>query len=141
MWGANDPDCRKPMVWDDIAYEPETTRADGSSREPDTVEVNSDLLEFYTKLIGIRKEHPALLHGSYRRLLADDSRNLLVFEREASGERIVVALNNSEHSQVLLLEGNQERWVDLLRGTEHRASVEIPPRWGAILSLQASPQR
>ena len=34
MWGANDPDCRKPMLWDDIDYEPETTRPDGSRREP-----------------------------------------------------------------------------------------------------------
>ena len=35
MWGANDPDCRKPMVWDDLAYNDEVYNADGSTRTPD----------------------------------------------------------------------------------------------------------
>ena len=23
MWGADDPDCRKPLIWDDLVYEDE----------------------------------------------------------------------------------------------------------------------
>ena len=25
MWGGNDPDCRKPMIWDDMKFENENT--------------------------------------------------------------------------------------------------------------------
>ncbi|MFM8684572.1 MAG: glycoside hydrolase family 13 protein [Chthoniobacterales bacterium] len=32
MWGANDPDCRKPMVWEDMIYEDEVVLPDGSKR-------------------------------------------------------------------------------------------------------------
>ena len=28
MWGADDPDCRKPLVWDDITYEDEKANFD-----------------------------------------------------------------------------------------------------------------
>ena len=32
MWGANDPDCRKPMVWDDLEYADEVFDPDGIAR-------------------------------------------------------------------------------------------------------------
>jgi cyclomaltodextrinase len=31
MWGANDPDCRKPMVWEELEYADEVVNADGSN--------------------------------------------------------------------------------------------------------------
>jgi cyclomaltodextrinase len=139
MWGANDPDCRKPMLWDDITYGLETTGPDGRSREPDTVEVNTELLAFYQHLIGIRKDHPALLRGEYRTILTDDERGLLVFERTVAGERILVALNNSDRPQDFTLEGDEESWVDLLSSREHAGSLQIPPKWGAILCRLHSP--
>ena len=139
MWGANDPDCRKPMVWDDIDYEPETTRPDGSRRTPDSVAVNTGLLAFYKKLIGIRAKHPALLHGDYRTVLADDKRDLMVFERWEGSERIIVALNNSNRSQDYALKADGARWVDLMTGAEHAEVIAIPPKWGAILKPSGSP--
>ena len=33
MWGADDPDCRKPMVWDDITYEDEKANYDPSKAD------------------------------------------------------------------------------------------------------------
>ena len=44
VWGANDPDCRKPMLWDDIVFEDEVTNAAGSKRRPDKVECNATSL-------------------------------------------------------------------------------------------------
>jgi len=102
------------------------------------VDVNVDLLEFYRKLIAIRTNHPALLHGSYRTVLADDKREMLVFERVEGKQRIWVVLNNSGSSQELALEG-REQWVDLLGGGEHAGSIAIPPKWGAILMAKTSP--
>ena len=46
MWGANDPDCRKPMIWQEMVYEDERLLPDGSKKSaPDKVEVNQNLLE------------------------------------------------------------------------------------------------
>ena len=51
MWGADDPDCRKPMLWEDVNYEPETFRFDGKRGEGYSVKRNEDLFAFYQKLI------------------------------------------------------------------------------------------
>ncbi len=38
MWGATDPCCRKPMIWDDLKYVDEVYLPDGSRRlKPDRV--------------------------------------------------------------------------------------------------------
>jgi cyclomaltodextrinase / maltogenic alpha-amylase / neopullulanase len=31
MWGANDPCCRKPMVWPDVSFAPEASLPDGKA--------------------------------------------------------------------------------------------------------------
>ena len=101
MWGSNDPDCRKPMVWDDISYDDEVYLPDGSTRTPDTVAVNHDLLAHYKKWIAIRNAHPALRIGDYRTLVADDQKDVFAFERTYEGEIILVAFNNSWESQTI----------------------------------------
>ena len=60
MWGANDPDCRKPMIWEDIEYEDEIYNPDGSKRKADKVSQNTDLHAHYKKLISIRNNNVAL---------------------------------------------------------------------------------
>ena len=62
MWGANDPDDRKPMIWDDIRYEDEVTNPDGSLRPADKVAVNRQLQQHYRLLIQLRQQLPALQH-------------------------------------------------------------------------------
>jgi len=44
MDGGHDPDCRRPMIWDDRRWDKET-------------------LVFYKKIIGIRQSHAALRRG------------------------------------------------------------------------------
>jgi glycosidase len=99
MWGGNDPDCRKPMVWDDIEYVDEVYNADGSKHAPDKVEVNKELYGFYKTLIHIRNAHECFQTGSYKTLLADDQKDLFVFERANGDERLIVVINNSEKEQ------------------------------------------
>ncbi len=52
----------------------------------------SSVLATYRKLIWLRRRHPALQVGAYRRL-ATASRDLYAFERSADGETIAVAVN------------------------------------------------
>ncbi len=65
MWGANDPDDRQPMLWNDITYEPETHTINGqcppAPRRPDM-----ELFAFYQRAIRLRKEHPVLRRGQLR---------------------------------------------------------------------------
>lgn len=91
MWGANDPDCRKPMIWDDIQYE-------------DTdVSINSDLFDFYKRAISIRRNNVSLNIGDFQTLITNDSENLYAFMRSSAKQKIVVVINNSDSDKVIQL--------------------------------------
>ncbi|MDZ7806692.1 MAG: glycoside hydrolase family 13 protein [Gracilimonas sp.] len=51
MWGADDPDDRKPMVWEDMDYEPETHHPFGDDRPADGTNFDRELFEYYQELI------------------------------------------------------------------------------------------
>ncbi len=130
MWGADDPDCRKPMVWEDYQYEPETHHPFGQPRPVDSVEVNRDLLEYYRQLIRIRKDHPALRRGEYETVYTVDDSQIFVFERSYRSDKIRVAFNFSEEIQSVPVEkclgDDQESWR-LIHG-EIRDFAAIPPK-------------
>ncbi len=47
MWAADDPDCRKPMVWPDLSYEAERAHPFGLSRPVNSAEtISIDTREF-----------------------------------------------------------------------------------------------
>jgi cyclomaltodextrinase len=140
MWGANDPDCRKPMIWDDLDYDSERYLPDGSKRRSDRVRVNRDMLEYYRKLISIRNAHPALQLGRYLTVLADDRRDIYVFQREYDGEIVFVLFNNKEKEQTISIPIPKYRglWKDTLNGGSYAPSggylsVPVEGKWGAIL--------
>lgn len=138
MWGANDPDCRKPMVWEDLVYEPEATLPDGSKRDrPDTVEVNHDLLEYYRRLIALRRELPALRRGSFETVRIDDERQLYGFRRKLGSEEVLVVLNNSnaEEQVTLASDGDwSDRWNGAtLSSSDGRLPLTLLPRGASIL--------
>ena len=88
MWGSDDPFCRKPMLWADLPPndDPEERIREGH-------------LEAYRALIALRRESGALRRGAFKTLVADDARNLWVFERTLGDERVIVALNGSRDAQ------------------------------------------
>lgn len=141
LWGGNDPDCRKPMLWPDLAYADEVYGPDAhTTHAPDRVEIRHDLWEHYRKLIAIRRAHPALLHGDYRTLVADDARDVFAFERNGDGDQVVVAFNNSAATltQTLPLRPGATyrdeltgRVIDAPSGS---ATVEIPAKWAVVLA-------
>jgi cyclomaltodextrinase / maltogenic alpha-amylase / neopullulanase len=138
MWGANDPDCRKPMVWDDLVYEDEVTLPDGSKKDqPDKVEVNRDLLEHYRKLIALRRDLSSLRRGSFETILIDDEHQLYGFRRKLNDEEVIVVLNNSSHKQEAALDVTG-RWQDRWNGGQldeasGGLSVPLAPRGASVL--------
>ena len=100
MWGADDPDDRKPMVWDDLTYDPEVSHPiPGKTRPVDEVRFDKDLFAFYKRLTLIRQENEALRRGSFRKALTDDNKNVYAFVRELEGNTVLVVINNSDRLQ------------------------------------------
>ncbi len=140
MWGADDPDCRKPMVWDDLDYEDETAHLlPGRDRLRDKVAPDRELLEFYRSLTLLRRNNPVLVYGSLDFLVADDSTMLLAYSRTRGREKAVVVFNRSDQSQRLQVPVMEEgrfsnglRPEEQLNTEEGVLTVELPPLAGRV---------
>lgn len=135
MWGGNDPDCRKPMIWDDMTYEDEVYSVDGSIHNPDEVAVNNVLFQHYKKLIAIRSNNPALQMGTYKTLFTDDEKGVLIFERTYNGENLIVVINNSNSEyDVDVAELSQDCFTDLISGKVFENNqIIVAKKWGLVL--------
>jgi len=96
MWGADDPDCRKPMLWNEFEYLPEKTHPCdhldcSGTRVTDEVFVDEDLLQYYQSLIQLRNKYPSLSRGEYKTIYAD--KDLFIFSRTLEEEIIIAAFN------------------------------------------------
>jgi len=112
MWGADDPNCRKPLMWKGIGFEPETsTNIQPGPKAYDEIAFNQSQFDFYKKLISIRKNNPVLATGDIRFLLTKGKK--LVYSRFNSRDEIVVAFNLESTAQKFDLPQNQE-WINLL---------------------------
>jgi glycosidase len=97
MWGADDPDERKPVVWADTRYDDEVTHPFGRPRHRDRVAPDTALLRTYRDLIALRRQHLRLfVDGSLDWLLTDDARGLLAYERVLGDQRAIAAFNASD---------------------------------------------
>jgi cyclomaltodextrinase / maltogenic alpha-amylase / neopullulanase len=148
MWGGNDPDDRKPMIWPDIAYEKERALPKQNLRpesEADTVAQNTHLHAFYKKLIAIRNGAPALQRGSYKTLLADNGNAVFAYERKLGDETIWVILNNSESAQsVRLPRAGFDEFEDVLNDKTYGwqqgdLEIELAGKQGAVLNALKIP--
>lgn len=141
MWGANDPCCRKPMLWKDIRYEDEICKPDGTHRAyPDKVAPDMDMYEYYKKLISIRNSSEALQLGTFETVKADDERNIFIFTRRYNGEKVTVVINNSPAAIIAEVpsEGKEKHAVEAISGRKLDAengifTVMTMPRQGYIL--------
>ena len=86
MVGLNDPDCRRGMIWD-----------------PEKQDL--ELLEWYRRLIALRREYLPLRLGRCRTVVADSATNVFGFVRYLGKEQVLVLLNNSPTKQSVDLRG------------------------------------
>jgi cyclomaltodextrinase / maltogenic alpha-amylase / neopullulanase len=94
MWGADDPDCRKPLWWDDIKGFERESPAPGHAGQPVVVGTDAKLVAQYQLLAQLRKSHPALTIGRLD-FLPSGHDKVLLYKRTAGKETIYVALNAS----------------------------------------------
>jgi len=139
MWGADDPDDRKPMLWGDMKYKNERSHPLGLPRPDDVNEFNTELFNHYKKLIGIRKSNSSLSLGEYSTLLVDDEADVFSFQRSFGNEHVVVVINNSVSTRNTAIPFRPTaRWTNLWDSADPVATgdgirVELAPKSGAIL--------
>ncbi|MDH5643029.1 MAG: glycoside hydrolase family 13 protein [Gemmatimonadota bacterium] len=145
MWGADDPDPRKPMVWADLNYEVESTHPFGLDRRVDPVEPDTALFSVYRDLISLRSQNIRLFaDGEFNWLLTDDERGLLAYERVLGDERAIVMFNNSDQMHALTLEVEDGFYRaaypsgDVVSVSERTLTVELAPRTAKVWVRETS---
>ncbi len=139
MWGADDPDDRKPMVWPDMTYEPEAVSPSQKPYAvPDTVGFDASLFGWYRTVIHLRHDLPALRRGTYRSLLTRGK--LYVFERTYMADTVVVAINAGSQDATIALPLHGV-WDDRLTGipTSPASPLKLPAFTGAVLTRPRQP--
>jgi cyclomaltodextrinase len=99
MWGADDPTCRKPMLWEDLEpYE-----------KPEENAVMPSHRAFYRSAIALRNAYPALRTGGFETLLTDDEQDVWVFRRFDESEELIVVLNASTAKRTVRFDLPEEK--------------------------------
>jgi cyclomaltodextrinase len=99
LWGADDPDCRKPMVWQDLDYQQENYGPFGAMDRTDNVAFDHKLATFYREIIAMRQALPALMLGNYEQVLARDPERVFAFKRSLSDHETVAVVCNAGRSR------------------------------------------
>ena len=135
MWGADDPDDRKPMVWPDKKYDVEDNHPYGHDRPADPVRFNEALFATYQELISLRRTHTSLRRGAFGVVHADDERDLLTYARIHPSDTLLVTLNRSAaaHSARVPLPDSLRPPYELLRTVPKNAAVRVQQDGTALL--------
>lgn len=121
MVGGKDPDCRRPMIWNQEKQ-------------------NRELHKWHKDLIKIRKNHRALRTGEFKTILTDDKNDIFAFLRHDNTESLIIVFNysSSPHPANLPV-GNARSFSNLLDGTELKSgennilTLNLEPFSGMIL--------
>ena len=140
MWGADDPDCRKPMVWKEFQYDDENAELITGKSKPFKIAFNEQVYRDYKTLIDLHHRHRALKYGSFKFLIADDEKTLIAFERAFEGEKIITLINASDTAQTVELKFSNKLTNLLTQQTfeskNGRVILEVARKSGMILRYE-----
>ena len=112
MWGGDDPDCRKPLMWQEITFPPESD-PNHPERQYER-HFDPDRYAWYQSLTRLRRDHPVLRQGDMAFIHAEQGQ--LAYLRQQGTERVLVCFNMDDHEADFALPDGS--WTDLLRGGE-----------------------
>lgn len=98
MWGADDPDDRQPMVWEDLKYEPQRISPGEQPKREDDVNFDASLHSYYREAIGLRRRFPTLIDGEIQVIGADNATQTFALARTGN-ETLVAVFNRSASPQ------------------------------------------
>ncbi len=136
MWGANDPDCRKPMIWPEWKYEVETRHPFEKQRPGDPVKFNRELWKFYQKLIAVRNMYSALQEGQFIPL-SSETDPVLHFLRNKQGQTIRIVINPGDRVHTVKMETDYSALLKLYPGIQYLpGQIILPPETGEYLLMK-----
>ena len=142
MWGATDPYCRKPMLWEEFTYDEERNPSHVNQGEVYDQKADKDLFQWYQKLIKIRKENSVLVYGKFKEILNDDEKDIIVYERYDDNNSVIVVINNSFYeynNYEIQIENADTKYFELIYGNMVRTkkngkmNLNLKPKRGMIL--------
>ncbi len=126
MEGGKDPDCRRTMEWQKSKWD-------------------TELQDWFKKLIKLRNELPALRRGTFTTAIMENENNLYGFWRQDGENRVLVVINNDdeEHFTNTISTGNivKGEWVDQISGITFTSklseieTIKVPANSGVVLTL------
>lgn len=138
MWGADDPNPRKPLMWKEMKFDPETrNNFQPGPKTYDKVSFNQLQFNFYKKLIRIRKNNPVLSTGEIQFMVTEGKK--LSYRRFDSKDEIMVLFNLEPTPQNFALP-NQSVWIDQMTNKKVQGnSVSLKPLSAVILKRISNP--
>lgn len=132
MWGADDPNNRKPLWWKELQFEPETRmKTMLHHTETDAIGFNESQYNWFKKLIKIRKDNPVLSLGNISFLKTEG--NKLVYKRWDNQQEILVLFNMENSIEKFSLPYNTA-YTDLITNQVIKGTlVEMKPLSAMIL--------
>jgi len=132
MWGADDPDCRKPLWWPEYNFDPEySNNFQEGEKQFDEVSFNQNHFEFYKKMISLRKKNPVLVDGEFEFIKTEGK--ILIYKRYDNENEILVLFNLDSESYEHELVANR-RYINLMDDSvDDSESIILQPVSGLIL--------
>lgn len=132
MWGADDPECRKPLWWRELKFSRETNQLTGKKQR---IAFNPTHFDYYRQLIALRKQYRALSEGEFEFVQASDK--ILVYKRfipNKPQESVYICFNLDNQKQAMTLPETQAIFKDALTGKQlKRRTFMLPPLTARVL--------
>ena len=138
MWGGDDPDCRKPIIWEGIDHRPQVFGPNGKQAKPIAVKANLELLEYYRTLIALRKQRRELVDGELEFIQANDNDMILVYRRKLESRETIIAFNLSGEVKEVRLKG-VSRLKSKILGESNPGSVADLQQDGRAIQFELAP--
>ncbi len=142
MWGGDDPDCRKPMVWPEFKYETESTDPLERPRPADSVKFDTKLFNWYKNLISLRNKTLSL--GNLKFFLIIKDKRIIGYSRSLNSKTIFIIINNKNQKDKITIdladfEVPENKLTDLLNkniidGQEGKYKINLKPYGIVILN-------
>lgn len=98
MWGADDPDDRKPMLWSQFEYDDEQSHPiKGKTRRKDENKFDQQLFDYYQRIIDIREKLPAFKYGDLKFIKEAVAENNVGFSREFQNQQVLAFFNRADN--------------------------------------------
>ena len=148
MDGADDPDDRMPMVWEDLKYENRSMGPNGKLKSSQRITFDRSLFKYYQQLCKLRSDNEALRQGNFEVVATDDGSQTIVYLRKTAEQTFLVAINRSDSKAILSLPRPFAKNVNkikpifasggktLTKVNQGLIQLQIPPLTGQLWQLQ-----